>query len=155
MRRRGRSATLALALVGTPALGCYNYATPLTDRPVPETVVEVVLNDRGRVAMEGNVGPEIMSIEGVVSSATDSLLMLSVTKVTGLSRDVSRWNGETVTIRTEHVRQLRERRFSMARTVLLVGSATATAALAVSGALTGFGGSPSGPSQPPPPGSID
>ena len=131
-----RSAKL-VALAGSLLLGgCYTYAIPVTDRVMPASIVEVTLNDRGRVAMEANVGPEVLSVEGAVVSVSDSGFVLAVKKVVGLDRNSSNWSGEHVTFRNESVRHVRERKFSAGRTAFLVGAATASAlAFVASGGL--------------------
>ncbi len=135
--RPGRSALFA-GLVPVLVGGCYQYSSYATDRPAPATVVELTLNDRGRVAMEHHIGPEIMTVEGTVASATDSIFTLQVSRVTTLDRHFQRWAGEPVTFRTEHVRMIRERRFSAGRTVLFAGSVAASAvAFAATGLLIG------------------
>jgi hypothetical protein len=138
MMRPGRSATVVLfALVGT---GCYQYRQSIHDQPVPATVVEVALNDRGRAALENNVGPEVLTVEGTVAEVTDSGFALNVRRVVGIDRQVSKWTGERVVMRNEHVRQIRERRFSAGRTMLFVGSMTASAlAFAVTRSILGAG----------------
>lgn len=138
MTRPGRSASVLLAVLLTA--GCYQYQQTATDRPVPLTVIEVALNDRGRAALEHNIGPEVMTVEGTVAEVTDSGFTLSVRRVVGINRQVSKWNGERVTMRTEHVRQVRERHFSAGRTVLFVGGMTASAlAFAVTRSILGGG----------------
>ena len=153
MKRPGRSATVLL--VALVAAGCYQYRQSPYDRPVPAMVMEVTLNDRGRSALEHHVGPEVLTVEGTVAEVTDSGFALNVRRVVGIDRQVSKWNGERVTMRNEYVRQMRERRFSTGRTVLFVGSVTASAlAFAVTRSLLGEGfggrGGPSpGPVDPP------
>jgi hypothetical protein len=62
-----------------------------------------------------------------------------------------RWNGEQVTVRTDYVRTIGERRFSAGRTALAVAGATASAmAFVLTRSLLG-GGSSTDPSDRPTP----
>lgn len=145
-----------LLLLPVAAGGCYTYTAYPHDRPQPASVIAVQLNDRGRVAMEGNVGPEVRSIEGQVVSADDSTMILSVQRVRGLDGVSSRWAGEHVSIRTEHVRLINARRFSAGRTAVFVGSITASAFVFVAtGALLGGGSDRSDPRPPDGGGPVD
>lgn len=129
--------------------GCYTYAPYLHDRPQPASVMEIQLNDRGRVAMEDNVGPEVRSLEGQIVEADDSLFVLSVRRVTGLDGNTSRWAGEHVRIRPEHVRLMREKKLSAGRTAMFVGSLTASAMVFIAaGSLNVFGSDRNDPSGP-------
>jgi hypothetical protein len=150
MTRPGRSAAVLLSLV---LGGCYQYTQSYQDRPVPATVVEVQLNDRGRVAMEQNVGPEVLTVEGTVAEVSDSGFVLSVQRVAGINRQTYKWSGERVAFRNDHVRGIRERRFSAGRTVLFAGGMAASAlAFAVTRSILGAGfGDRGGPN----PGPID
>ena len=152
MPRRGRSAFLALLpVVG----GCFSYTTAVQDRPVPAHVVELTLNDRGRIAMEDHIGADVLTVEGSVASSTDSAFVLKVERVATLNGQMTTWAGESVTFRPEYVRAMRERRFSVGRTALLVGSATAAALALVASPLTNsiFGGS-NGPAPGSDPGQV-
>ena len=143
------AASLAPAVLG----GCYAYTAYVHDRPSPGMVVEVTLNDRGRVLLEENVGPEIWSVEGAVASAGDSSFVLQVRRVIGLDRNTTRWGGEEVMVPMSAVRELRERQFSSGRTVLLAGSVTAglvglIATTSIVGSASGDGGSTNPPGPP-------
>jgi hypothetical protein len=143
------AAGLTGLLLPVVAGGCYTYSAYPLDRPQPASVVEVQLNDRGRVAMEGNVGPEVRAIEGQVVQATDSTFILSVRRVTGIDGNTSRWAGEHVSFRTENVRLIREKKLSAGRTAMFVGSLTASAMMFIAaGSLNVFGSEGDGPSGP-------
>jgi hypothetical protein len=133
--------------------GCYVY-TPLYSAPSPGTRVALELNDRGRAALEQNVGPEIASVEGVITSTSDSQLVVGMEGVRSLRGIHSRWTGESVAFRPEYVRTMRERRYSGARTFALVSAlASSTVVFIITRGLLGGGaGDPSGgPGGPQPP----
>jgi hypothetical protein len=110
------------------------------------------LNDRGRHELQNNIGPEVASIEGTLRSATDSQFVLSVIAVKGIYGSYSKWTGEQVTIRPEHVRYVRERRYSSGRTFALAGAvASGTLAFIVTRGLLGGATPPDPGGNPPPP----
>lgn len=141
--RRAAPAVLALGLAG-----CYAHV-PLYTAPDPGTRVLLELNDRGRVALEQNVGPEVASVEGVVTAVVDSQLVVSVTKTRGLYGPEVRWAGESVVFRQEYLRAMGERRYSRARTFALA-SALASGTLAFMATRSLLGGGREDGSTPPP-----
>lgn len=136
-----------LALLAAPLLGgCYTYSTPLADQPVPGTAMAVVLNDRGRVDLEQQLGPEVWQVEGTVVSADDSSILLSMTKTSTLEHQEMHWAGETIRLGTNDVRSMLARRFSPVRTAILAGTATAgVVAFIASRSLLGLGAGNAGP----------
>ena len=137
---------LAMGLLG----GCYTYAYA-PGRPIPGTSIEVQLTDMGRAELANNVGPEILQVEGVLASATDSELTLKVSRTRNLRGIVQPWAGEPVTVRTSQYGLVRERHFSAPRTFVLVGSLTAGfVSFAATRGLLGFGNSSGGGGEPPP-----
>lgn len=142
---------LPLCLVPAVFGGCYAYSFAPTT-PAPGRTIAVDLNDRGRVALEQNVGPSVWTVEGALVAATDSTFELRVARTIGLRGESQRWNGEVVTIRREHTGLLRERQFSAGRTVALAGAVTVgVGAFIATRGLGVFGsGTPSdGPTPPP------
>ncbi len=140
MVRRLARGLLALAPAAVPA--CYRYV-PLESAPAPGIVVQVELNDEGRVGMASAVGPAVGKIEGVLDSRSDSAMVVRVTRVQGEYGGVARWEGEPVEIRTGWVRTLREREFSAGRTALVAALAGGGfVAFVATRDLLGFGGTP-------------
>jgi hypothetical protein len=135
--RRGRAGGLALGVVLLPA--CYTY-TPVATAPPPAARLALVLNDVGRVGAASQVGASAARVEGTVVDLTDTAYVLQVAEVRSLFGGRSRWAGERVTIRRDHVSAAMERRFSPGRSAvlgMLVGGALV--ALVTSGNLTVFG----------------
>ncbi len=131
---------------------CYVYA-PLYTAPAPGTRVSFELNDRGRAALEQTVGPEVATVEGILTTAEDSQLILSVLAVQGIRGGSSRWAGESVVFRPDYVRSMRERRISGGRTLALAAVlASSSLAFVATRTLLGGGndGGPGGIITPPP-----
>ena len=139
---RGRHrAWLALAPAVALAGGCYVY-TPLNPtQPEPGARLALDLNDEGRVAMATSVGPEVARVEGALVGSSGTEYVIQVSDVLGLGGTRTRWSGETVSVRQEHVKRIRERRFSGTRTAVVVGGAVAALVGVVLGVdLLGAGG---------------
>ena len=147
--RYARAALLGLA--PAVAAGCYTYSyAPVS--PAPGQYVSLDLNDHGRVALEESVGPEVARVEGLLTEQDDSSLSLRVGRTVGLRGEIVKWNGESLTVRREHVGLLRERHLSTGRTVALAGSVAVGvgAFMATRGLLGSSAGEPQGPPGGPP-----
>lgn len=97
--------------------GCYTM-TPLAG-PVPGvgTVVAFAINDAGRVALGGSLGPEVDRIEGRLLENGDDSYLLAVSSLTLLRGGQQVWQGEQVRVRKAHVTASWERKFSTGRTI--------------------------------------
>lgn len=137
MRREFALRLLPLLLC---AAGCYAYVPVLS--PVPAgTRVAVDLNDQGRADLRGVVGPEIARLEGPLVHNSDTAYVLNVLHTRGTGGQLSRWSGETVSLRREYVRSITERRFSRSRTTVgVVAGAAAVLAFILTRDLLGLGG---------------
>jgi len=104
--------------------GCYTLQ-PAVVGAVPDagTMVAFDLNDAGRLAMGGLMGPEIAQIEGRLIESNNGEHVVSVRAVRLLRGAVQIWSGETVRVKSEYVTSVSERRFSRGRTIAL-GAAT-------------------------------
>ena len=144
------SAIAAMAAAVLAAGGCYSYV-PLYTAPEPGTRVALDLNDRGRLALEQNIGPDVAVVEGLLQQKSDSELVVAISEVRTLYGDRSKWAGETVMFRHDYVRNMREKRYSRGRTYVLAGAvATGTVMFMVTRSLIGTGGGDSGGGPPGP-----
>lgn len=150
--RAGRRVSF-LVLAAANLAGCYTYR-PVYTTPDPGQRMVLDLSDRGRIDLEQNIGPDIATVEGILRSVADSIYTLAVTEVRGLYGSRVRWNGELVTFRREHVRIMRERRYSRPHTFALATAlASGTVAFIVTRGFFGLGGGetpgPGGGNPPP------
>lgn len=142
---RSVGATALLILLS----GCY------TLRPaggvVPEIGKELAfdVNDAGRVALGGSMGPEIAQIEGRLLSRENAEYLVAVRAVRMLRGGEQVWRGEPVRIRPEYVGTTYERQFSRGRTVTLGAIGIGAIAVLLTRSLTGSG-SEEPPGQGPP-----
>lgn len=122
--------SLGLILTGVILTGCYTLR-PARSTPVPGEVVALDINDQGRVALGGAIGPEIARIEGRLVNNDPEELLLSVRRLEFLRGGDQTWTGERVRIRRDFVGNMYERQLSRPRSYTL-------AAIIVAGAVTFF-----------------
>jgi len=120
-----------LAGAGLLSAGCYSLQPSTAATPAPGTNVALAINDAGRVALGGAMGPSILRVNGRLMSLDGDEYVLAVSGVDLLQGGFQAWNGETVRIKTSHVSALLERRFSKGRTLAL-GAAIAGVAVMLS-----------------------
>jgi hypothetical protein len=115
---------------------------------VPEvgTVVALDVNDVGRVARGGSIGPEIGQIEGRLISQENGEYLLAVSSVRFLRGGEQIWNGERVRVNKEHVGNTYARRFHKGRTIALSAAIVGgIAAIVATRDLIGLGREPGTP----------
>lgn len=140
MRREPRRHGLRLLPLLLCVAGCYAYV-PAASPVAPGTRVAVDLNDQGRTDLRGVIGSEIARVEGPLVHNSDTAYVLNVLETRGMGGQLSRWSGETVSLRREYVRRLTERRFSRSRTtVAVVAGAAGVLAFILARDLLGLGG---------------
>jgi hypothetical protein len=111
----------ALVLAG----GCYSVEPIASAKPVAGTHVQMSINDDGRVALGGSMGPEIRRVEGNLLAQDGNEYVVSVSGVNYLNGIFQPWKGETVRIDTKMVSGLYEKKFSKGRTIAFAVAATA------------------------------
>jgi hypothetical protein len=110
---------IASALASVLLSGCY------TLQPVGGVAQELGkqmafdVNDAGRLALGGSMGPEIDQIEGRLVQRDSSQFVISVSSVRLLRGGDQPWAGEPVHIKSEYVSRYYERQFSLGRTLAL------------------------------------
>jgi hypothetical protein len=118
--------------------GCYTLA-PVSGTPQPGTRLAFDVNDAGRVALGGSMGPEIGQIEGTLIQRDNGEYLLGVTSVSLLRGGVQTWKGEQVRIKPEFVGNMYTRKLDKTRTVLLSAVLVGGGALAIASATNLLG----------------
>ena len=122
--------------------GCY-VLQPVTStgpRPLLGSELALDVNDVGRVALGGQIGPEIGQIQGRLLSQENGEYVVAVSLVRFLRGGEQRWTGEQVRIKKEYVGTTYERRFHKGRTIALsTAIAGGLLAVAISQDLFGLG----------------
>lgn len=135
--RAGAAAVLLLPYLA----GCYQYVPLMGATPPVGSEVTVGITDRGRVALAPELGAGVRRLDGQVVENSDTSLVLSVSSVH--YADVSggwTWTGAPIAISRDHLAEVRERRLSQSRSVLMVGLALIGAALTSLIVISGAGG---------------
>jgi hypothetical protein len=122
--------------------GCYVLQPVTSTGPVPQVGTNLALdvNDVGRVALGGSIGPEIGQIQGRLLSQENGEYVVAVSLVRFLRGGEQTWTGEQVRIKKEYVGTTYERRLHKGRTIALsTAIAGGLLAVAVSQDLFGLG----------------
>lgn len=106
---------VALVLLG----GCYSYSR-VASPPPAGTDVEVELTDAGSSDLARLVGPNVVSIRGRVNELGSDTLVLAVESVLKRSGTDEYWSKEPLGIARTSIASIATRKFSAARTGLLV-----------------------------------
>ena len=102
--------------------------------------VALDINDVGRVALGGTIGPEIGQVEGTLLEPPGEEYVLAVSQVHFLRGGYQTWTGERVRISKQHVGRLSERRLHKGRSYALAAViAGGLVAVVVSKDLIGLG----------------
>lgn len=111
----GSRATRFVALLVLVA-GCY---TLQSTRGTPEVGTKVAfdVNDVGRVALGGALGPEIAQVEGKLVQKDSAGYLVAISNIRLLRGGEQVWSGEQVRVRSEYIGNAYERRFSLGRSI--------------------------------------
>jgi len=126
-------------MIGVLSAGCYTLEPAGGVTPEVGTGVAFDINDAGRVALGGSMGPEIDQIEGRLLSKDGTDYLVGVTTVHLLKGGTQVWHGESVRISPTYVNTVYLRRFSAGKTIAIsaVGVAAVAALAGVALVTTG------------------
>ena len=145
---RVRPTAVAVGLAAAALLaGCYTLQP--TGRVTPDVGTRVAfdVNDQGRAALGGAMGPEIDQIEGRLVQRDTSDFVVAVTAVHLLRGGEQIWTGEQVHIKSAYVNQVYARQFSSGRTIALSAIGVVAVGVFVSRSLNP-GGNPNAATDP-------
>ncbi len=134
---RRSSRVLAAVLLA----GCYTFEPVEGPTPAVGTEIAFDINDAGRLALGGSMGPEISSIEGrlIEKGAADYLVAISAVHMLRGGEQV--WSKEPVRIKSEYVSSVYQKKFSALKSVAL-GAVGVGLVAAIAGRTLVGGGSP-------------
>lgn len=118
---------------------CYTYDSVQVPTPVAGTRIQAELTDGGSAELASQLGPNIAAVRGEVVESDEVGLLLALNSVTVRTEERIFWKGEQVRIPLTTVAQVRQRKFSLGRSLLFGGAALA--ALVAAGAAFEGGGS--------------
>ena len=127
-----------VAGIGVASTSCYTLQPSAAAVPAPNTRLAFAINDAGRVALGGSMGPEIRQVEGNLQAKDGDDYVVSVSGVDLLQGGFQTWAGETVRIKSSYVSAIYEKKFSAAKTALAVGGAAVAVSLLVSKQFRSF-----------------
>jgi len=104
--------------------GCYE-TLPLQQGPPPTVeVVQLLLNDRGRVSVADKLGSGVAKVEGTITAQDATTYTVAVTHVVQQNGSTSTWNGELVTIAKDAADGYQIHRYNKTKTLVLAGAIT-------------------------------
>ena len=119
-----RRLVASLTLASFTVSACATY-TPITLQLAPQSgTVRLSLSDEARARSFGILGNQVASIEGEVSSVTDSAVTMVAREVGHVDADDERFRGETVMIPSRYVVSAARKRVQVVRSLLLAGVIT-------------------------------
>jgi hypothetical protein len=132
------SRRLALFVCSTLLVGCYELQ-PARGGMIPDVgkMVALDLNDAGRAAMGGAMGPEIAQVEGRLINNGATEYVIGVTSVHYLRMGDQVWKGEQVSIKKEYVTSVYERTFSKSHTIAAAAIGVGLAAALIGRSIIG------------------
>ncbi len=137
---RSLGLAIGLALLVLAVTGCYKLH-PVTTTEVPAVGVRVTveINDIGRVALGGSMGPEIDRIEGRMEAKDSAGYLIAVQQVYLVRGGMQVWSGELIRLGKDQVRSFSERQFSKGRSIALGAVGVGGVAFMLSRGLLGAG----------------
>jgi hypothetical protein len=117
-----RLSGVGMAAIMAWSSGCYSLERVSGSSPALGTRIALDVNDAGRVALGGSMGPEIDRVEGQLIERTNGEYLLGVTSVSLLRGGVQTWKGEQVVVKPEFVTTVYERKFDKVRTGLFAAA---------------------------------
>ncbi len=141
--RRGLISTCVLA-----ASACTSY-TPLRVADMsPGYNVRVSLSDQGAVDLAPKIGARARQLEGTLTQASDSMIVMSVRRVTREGGGDDTYNDISISLPSRDVDGVERSTTSFSRSMLTAGAIVGTALLAARGAGDASGGKDGGKPSP-------
>lgn len=104
---------------------CYTYRPLSTEEPEPGTRVSAQLTGSGSQALTGQIGPDVLHVEGNVVHADSGGLDLEVREIESYRGIRSDWHGEQVHIPRVSMAGIQERKLSPGGTGIMGGAIVA------------------------------
>jgi hypothetical protein len=106
-----------VTVVGLALMGCYTLQPIGGVEPKPGAKLAFEVNDAGRVALGGSMGPEIAQVEGVLVEKDNEGYLLSVSNVRLLKGGEQVWSGEKIKLNNQYLGPAYARKFSLGRSI--------------------------------------
>ena len=119
-------------------MGCYSTRPIAGQSTALGSVLVISINDAGRAALAGSMGPSISDIEGRLLERDSSEYVLAVAQIHMFGGGDQVWSGEKVRIKSEFVNTVSEKKFSRTKTGLISAAAVGVVAIVLSKGLNGM-----------------
>jgi hypothetical protein len=119
-------------------VGCYTTRPIAGQSTALGSTLLININDAGRAALAGSMGPSISEIEGRLLERDSSVYVLAVAQIHMFGGGDQVWSGERVRIKSEFVNTVSEKKFSRTKTGLISAAAVGVVAIVLSKGLGGF-----------------
>jgi hypothetical protein len=129
----------AVAVGASVGVGCYSLRPTRGVTPAVGERVAFDVNDNGRAALGGSMGPEIGQIEGRLLGNDTATFLVAVSAVRMIRGGEQTWSGEPVRIKSEYVTTAYTRQFATGRTIALGALGVGAVAFIVTRSLLGNG----------------
>ena len=150
LSRSLRTVALAAVLGSGCTLGCYTYVPSQASYLQPGREVALDINDLGRVNLNAQIGAEVARIAGILQQQTGTDYTMKVSELTYLNGRTAMWSGEPVTIRSDYVRSVLERKISPGKTAAAVVASAGVIGGAIAAHTLITGGNGGGDGKPDP-----
>ena len=107
------------AAIGVVMVGCYTLRPAKGTQPLVGSQIALDINDAGRAALGGSLGPEVSQIEGRLSQHDSGEYVVAVSMIHLLRGGEQVWSGEKVHVKAEHVSSVYERELSKSRSAVM------------------------------------
>lgn len=134
-----RSNVAGFLVLGSALVGCYTLQPTRGATPSVGEKAAFDVNDAGRVALGGSLGPEISQIEGRVLGHENGEYLLAVSNIKLLKGGEQVWTGEQVRLKSDYVSTTYERKFSRSRTIAVSAVGAGLFALILTQSIKGGG----------------
>jgi hypothetical protein len=133
------------SVVALPLLaGCYQYVPANRTALAPATPVSIDLSVRGTANVASKIGNNVITVEGSVTEASPSSVTIALQSVKRRGESaMSTWNGESITLASEDIDEVKTKQISRRRTVV-ASAALAAASVGIVVGIAKATGSASG-----------
>lgn len=118
---------------------CYSFVPTGGVVPAVGTRIALRINDAGRLALGGSMGPEIDQVEGMLLKKDSVEFVLAVRGVHTIRGGDQTWSGEQVRVKAAYVTGVSERQLSKSRTIVASAISVGLLALLINRSLNGSG----------------
>jgi len=130
---------LRFVTLGVLVTSCYTLQPAVGGAAPLGTEMAFDINDAGRLALGGSMGPEIAQIEGRLVEKDSSEYVVAVTGLKLLRGGEQVWRGERVRLKSAYVTSIYEKRFSRSKSMAMGAVGLGVLAAIVGRSIGGIG----------------